>query len=457
MKSQPARLSRILFLVGSILLTACAAAGRQVPIRYAGATPCTSGAGSCNVLSGYSGNFVQQGLSGATISGGGSSGNPNQVEANFGTVGGGQGNVAGEGSTVSGGYYNRAVHFRATIGGGSENLASAQEATVAGGLKNTASQRFATVGGGAANVASDLNATVSGGSGNIAQYQFSTVGGGTQNLASNIASAVAGGDHNQAQGPYSSVVGGLNNNAGGYMTAVLGGAGNTAMGNYAVAAGGFSNSAAGDYSVAVGHRAIVQPEHSGAFLFADSSLPAFTSTAANEFAVRATGGVRFVSGIDETGASQAGVRLSPGSGSWESLSDRSTKAGFALVNGLVILEKLNAIPISAWHYRSQRPSIRHIGPMAQDFYRAFGVGQDDRYISNVDEEGVALAAIQELYRLVQRSSNLSQAQEIDSLEHRLALSNTLSAASLIIAIGALWRRAPRLPSRQPTASRRRSA
>jgi hypothetical protein len=298
---------------------------------------------------------------------------------------------------------------------------------------------------------------VGGGSGNVAEYQFSTVGGGTQNLASNIAAAVAGGDHNQAQGPYSAVVGGLNNNAGGYMTAVLGGAGNTATGNYAVAGGGFSNSAAGDYSVALGHRAVVQPGHSGTFLFADSSFPAFSSLAANEFAIRATGGVRFVSGIDETGAPQAGVRLSAGSGSWESLSDQNSKTGFASVDGRLILERLISIPISTWRYRSQGPSIRHIGPMAQDFHRAFGVGQDDRYISNVDEEGVALAAIQELYRLVQRSSSLNQAQQIDSLEHRLALSNTLSAASFLIAMGALWKRAPGRPRRQRAESRRRRA
>jgi hypothetical protein len=37
--------------------------------------------------------------------------------------------------------------------------------------------------------------------------------------------------------------------------------------------------------------------------------------------------------------------------------------------------------------------VRHIGPMAQDFYAAFGVGEDDRHITSIDEDGVALAAI----------------------------------------------------------------
>jgi hypothetical protein len=34
--------------------------------------------------------------------------------------------------------------------------------------------------------------------------------------------------------------------------------------------------------------------------------------------------------------------------------------------------------------------------MAQDFYAAFGVGEDNRHITTIDEEGVALAAIKAL-------------------------------------------------------------
>jgi hypothetical protein len=105
------------------------------------------------------------------------------------------------------------------------------------------------------------------------------------------------------------------------------------------------------------------------------------------------------------------------------------------------------IPISTWHYRTQDPSVRHIGPMAQDFYAAFRVGQDDRYISSIDEEGVALAAIQELYRMVQRQNptailptNVLQQTQIADLEKRLAFSNTLTIASFLIAVLALRQR-----------------
>jgi hypothetical protein len=54
------------------------------------------------------------------------------------------------------------------------------------------------------------------------------------------------------------------------------------------------------------------------------------------------------------------------------------------------------LPTSSWQYKSER-GVRHIGPMAQDFYAAFGVGTDDRHITSIDEEGVALAAIKALH------------------------------------------------------------
>jgi hypothetical protein len=36
--------------------------------------------------------------------------------------------------------------------------------------------------------------------------------------------------------------------------------------------------------------------------------------------------------------------------------------------------------------------------VSEDFYRAFGVGQNSRSITTIDEGGVALAAIKGLYR-----------------------------------------------------------
>jgi trimeric autotransporter adhesin len=78
-----------------------------------------------------------------------------------------------------------------------------------------------------------------------------------------------------------------------------------------------------------------------------------------------------------------------------------------------VLEKVARMPITSWSYKAEQPSIRHIGPMAQDFYSAFGLGLDDEHISTIDEGGVALAAIQGLYRqntALQRQNRTLRAQ-----------------------------------------------
>jgi trimeric autotransporter adhesin len=85
-------------------------------------------------------------------------------------------------------------------------------------------------------------------------------------------------------------------------------------------------------------------------------------------------------------------------GVWTNASDRNLKEGFAPVDGASLLANLDAIPMQTWKYKTDRPSIRHLGPMAQDFRAAFGLGEDDKHISTIDEGGVALAAVQELYR-----------------------------------------------------------
>ena len=74
-------------------------------------------------------------------------------------------------------------------------------------------------------------------------------------------------------------------------------------------------------------------------------------------------------------------------------SDRNVKENFDLVDRRDILARLASISVETWNYKFQRPSIRHIGPMAQEFAAAFNVGEDDRHINMVDAFGVALASI----------------------------------------------------------------
>jgi len=432
--------ARLAGLASLLLLVACGA-GKGVTGVPADTvqTVCSQASASCTSVQGYAGNAAADGATGATIAGGGQTGAPNRITGSFGTIGGGEGNLAGQGATIAGGAYNAAEPFQSFVGGGASNVADAWGTTIAGGYKNTASDRFATVGGGSVNLASDINATVAGGAGNSATFRFAAVGGGTQNAASSTAAVVAGGERNLATGSHGAVLGGVSNQVGGNWGAIGGGAGNVATGSYATIPGGFSNRALAPYSFAAGSRVRIQPGHAGTFLFADSEPAPFESLQKNEFAVRAGGGVRFVTAIDDAGKPLSGVRLSPGSGSWETLSDANFKSGFAQVDENRILQRLMAMPIKTWSYKGQEPSVRHIGPTAQDFHAAFGLGQGGHYISSVDADGVALAAIQELYRMQAASGTPGIEDRLQSLESRLAVSNILAALACAIALGSLWR------------------
>jgi len=287
---------------------------------------------------------------------------------------------------------------------GDHNAATGNHATVSGGEYNKARGSFATVGGGGAASAGDSNSatgdysTIAGGYRHLTSGQFATIGGGDDQTASGNWSVIAGGKDNATTNTFGVVAGGENNLASGQYAVITGGLRGVAGGRHSFVAGGADNTANGDYSFAGGRYATVSAAHDGAILFADSIGVPFQSAAVNEFAVRCTGGARIVTAVDGTGIPSAGVCLSSGSGSWASCSDRNAKENIQSVNGSAILDALDAMPVSAWNYKSEPDGIRHIGPMAQDFHRAFGLGADDRHITAIDAEGVALAAIQELNR-----------------------------------------------------------
>jgi hypothetical protein len=240
-----------------------------------------------NLIGGWWENYVTAGVRGATVGGGGGGEfGENRVTDDFGTVGGGVFNQAGDGAgatndrfnaTVSGGYQNSARGADSTVGGGGINQADGDGATIGGGMYNSASGFLATVGGGGSavsntgNRATDSWATVSGGMNNQAgdganngdDRQYATVGGGADNLASGATSTVAGGLNNiasgqssfigggwssLADGDYATVAGGDGNAASGYGAAVGGGGGNRATGLGAVIAGGVGMCVGTDYN-----------------------------------------------------------------------------------------------------------------------------------------------------------------------------------------------------------------
>jgi hypothetical protein len=112
-----------------------------------------------------------------------------------------------------------------------------------------------------------------------------------------------------------------------------------------------------------------------------------------------------------------GARLTAG-GTWTNSSDRNVKDNISPVDNDDILEKLSAMPVTTWHYQNEADTVRHIGPMAQDFKTAFGLGDSDKSIATVDADGVNMAAIQALYKrlLALEKQNEVLLQEIKVLK-----------------------------------------
>ena len=413
----------------------------------------TVGGGNTNVVTGTSatvggGESNEASGSSATVGGG----YQNTASEDWATVGGGQSNTAsGFSATVGGGYQNTASgsgtgNGFATVGGGESNLASADYATIGGGQTNVVSGTNATVGGGYLNTASGNNSTVGGGKSNKASNQYATVGGGwnntasggtwgsatvgggKNNTASDASSTVSGGEGNTADGEVATVGGGASNTASGMRATVGGGQLNTASGGWSTISGGMYNVADGNYSFAAGYKA--KANHDGAFVWADSTNTDFTSTADDQFMVQASGGITMYTNSGRT----LGVRAPADGTAWSSASDRELKENFAPVDTQELLARLAESPITTWNYKSQAPSIRHIGPMAQDFNTLIeGLGgEGEKYINTLDADGVALAAIQGLYEQNQTlaAENAALREHVAALDDRMAALEAQSRAPL---------------------------
>lgn len=386
----------------------------------------------------------------ATVGGG----EQNTASATHAIVNGGRANTANNSNaTVGGGELNTASGWSATAGGGSGNTASGWGATVGGGYSNTASSVSTTVGGGIGNTASNWYATVGGGQGNVAGQEYATVGGGFINTAGADWSTVAGGAENEV-GPLSSwgtigggimnmihsrayaaaiaggagcmvdsdsvcgVIGGGNENQIGtnsWSAAIIGGDQNTigSSARYAAIAGGRMNGIANGATnaFAAGRRA--KANHAGAFVWGDVAEDDIASVANNSVTFRAAGGYRLFSNSGAT----LGVQLAPNATAWAVLSDRNVKENFAPIDTRDTLEKVAALPLTAWNYKADPDHRRYIGPVAQDFHAAFGLGNDTS-ISTLDADGVSLAAIQGMYQVVQEKEARIQKLEQDVAELR---------------------------------------
>jgi Chaperone of endosialidase len=399
-----------------------------------------------NIVNGSQANSVGTLSQGTVIAGGGSSNVNcwefatqtrdrncrNFGEGIFGTVAGGSANQAlGNWDTISGGSSNTSSQRDSSgynvIGGGSSNSVVGIASTISGGSGNSADASGTTIGGGNGNVASVLNSTIGGGNANQASSAFSTVGGGLQNRAYGYGSVIAGGEDNAAglsvtrfatDGGFNTVSGGKTNSASGQFSTVPGGHDNTASGRYSFSGGRSSKT----------ETTTVPPTtHHGAFVWSDSNgnnpqTQVFRSTSNDQFAVRSRGGVAFRVAATESADTGAGCSLpAGGAASWVCSSDRNLKESIKSISPHNVLSKVLALPVTSWQFIGT--NRRHIGPMAQDFRAAFGLGADDKNITTSDVSGVALAAIQGLNQKLEaeKAKNKAKEAEIAGLKADLAL------------------------------------
>jgi hypothetical protein len=345
------------------------------------------------------------------------------------------------------------------IGGSATNyvVAGIVGATIAGG--GAIDTNFA-YGSPIPNHVDAIYGTVGGGAGNSATSNFSTVIGGLVSSASGIGS-IAGGIATDAKG-FCSVALGYQSTAGGDYSTATGNS--YAYGRYSCAFGegdvtGEDSMAVG-LTTCDGNFSFIGGSYGycgydGSFVWADILSPyGFGPTSSNMFVVHAAGGFGIGTAspscqleVDSTTTNTPQVLISQGNANdyarfrmrnggnyfWEmdvstgitpslsfwnasqrvsfdyngnitaksfvTSSDRNLKENIQPVSAQEMLDKVASLPITHWNFKDDA-GTKHVGPMAQDFYAAFGIGPDDKHIATVDEDGVALAAIQGLNQKV---------------------------------------------------------
>jgi trimeric autotransporter adhesin len=237
----------------------------------------------------------------------------------------------------------------------------------------------------------------------------------------------AAGYYTEATGGISTAFGGSTKATGNVSTSM--GYGTVASGNISTAMGWYTQ-ASGQYTTAMGNSTVASGQYStamgykvntnlkkGSFAIGDSdpfSQGVTNSNNENEFLARFANGYYF---LTSGNTSPTGIIASAGSNSWSAISDSSRKERLKPINGESILQKIANFKLTTWNYKGQDPrKFRHYGPMAQEFFHAFGhdeVGTIgcDTLINQQDFLGVNFAAIQALeYRTTELQNKNKELQ-----------------------------------------------
>ena len=212
---------------------------------------------------------------------------------------------------------------------------------------------------------------------------------------------------------------GIHSFAAGFNT-IASGPGSTALGARATSAGagsmaiGYTTYSGGHYSTAMGNNvstgsktgSFIIGDYTGTAIIAGDQNRVFFNTADNQMVMRFEGGYLLYSSAPNVQATAVGVKLAPNANAWQTLSDSTRKENFRPADGAAFLDKISQMRLGSWNYKGQdAKQYRHYGPMAQDFFAAFGrdgVGTigEDKSINQADFDGVNLIAIQSLIKEV---------------------------------------------------------
>jgi trimeric autotransporter adhesin len=330
---------------------------------------------------------------------------------------------------------------------GSYSLATGYNTTASGGYSTA--MGFNTTASGDYSTAMGSTTTASGATSTTMGYTTTASGPTSTAMGSSTtasgARSTAMGYNTRASGSQSTAMGDKTTASGTSSTAM--GSFTTASGDYSTAMGSFTT-ASGDYSTAMGSYASTA-DFAGAFVYGDASTTTvLNATALHQFSVRAAGGIRLFT----NSALTAGMTLAAGGSSWNTVSDRARKHDFGVVDGEDLLARIRGIPVMSWRYIAEADAtVRHIGPMAQDWDAALPeLGGTGLTINMSDLDGVNLAAIQAL-----EARSAAQAAQIDAQTEEIAAQREQIAAQRDV-IADLLARVRRLESRpHDTAARRR--
>ncbi len=252
---------------------------------------------------------------------------------------------------------------------------------------------------------------------NLALYSIAM---GYQPRATGVASTAIGA-YNRATGDYSLALGSYNQATASHAVAI--GTQAFATGIYSFALGCGADTNGKDGSFVIGDDTYFQTAYasndnqltmrfSGGTVADDSSAPDYVAGERKAY--------RFWTSYPDCAA---GVYMNHGDSSWRSYCSRDLKENFAPVDGEELLGKIRDLPVTQWNYKAVDPSVKFIGPVAEDFWDAFRLGgTDNKGISNFAIAGVNMAGVKALEK---RTGDMKEEMaemkgEIDRLRAEIA-------------------------------------